>query len=56
VVFGAYLFTAADLSWLGYDGALSWPAEIGVALSAGVLGGVGINTAHEMATKKSLKR
>jgi alkane 1-monooxygenase len=52
VVLGAYLFTAADLGWLGYDGALSWPAKIGVALSVGALGGVGINTAHEMGHKK----
>jgi len=33
-------------------GALPWPAKIGVALSVGVLGGVGINTAHEMGHKK----
>jgi alkane 1-monooxygenase len=57
VILGAYLFTAADLSWLGYEGALSWPAKIGVALSVGALGGVGINTAHEMGHKKdSLER
>jgi alkane 1-monooxygenase len=57
VVLGAYLFTASDLSWLGYDGPLSWPAKIGLALSVGALGGVGINTAHEMGHKKdSLER
>ena len=57
VVFGAYLFTAVNLSWLGYDGPLSWVGKIGVALSVGVLGGVGINTAHEMGHKKdSLER
>ena len=57
VVVGAYLFTASNLSWLGYDGALSWPGKLGVALSVGVLGGVGINTAHEMGHKKdSLER
>lgn len=57
VVVGAYLFTASDLSWLGYDGSLSWPAKIGLALSVGALGGVGINTAHEMGHKKdSLER
>jgi alkane 1-monooxygenase len=57
VVVGAYLFTASDLSWLGYDGPLSWPAKIGLALSVGALGGVGINTAHEMGHKKdSLER
>jgi alkane 1-monooxygenase len=52
VVFGAYLFTASNLSWLGYDGALGWVGKLGVALSVGVLGGVGINTAHEMGHKK----
>ena len=57
VIFGAYLFTASDLSWLGYDGGLGWPAKIGLALSVGVLGGIGINTAHEMGHKKdSLER
>src|ERR1700754_3197381 len=52
VTFGAYLFTASDLSWLGFSGGLGWPAKIGLALSVGVLGGVGINTAHEMGHKK----
>jgi alkane 1-monooxygenase len=57
VILGAYLFTASDLSWLGFDGGLSWPAKIGLALSVGMLGGVGINTAHEMGHKKeSLER
>ena len=52
VILGAYLFTASDLSWLGFDGGLGWPAKIGLALSVGMLGGVGINTAHEMGHKK----
>jgi alkane 1-monooxygenase len=52
VIFGAYLFIASDLSWLGFDGALAWPAKIGLALSVGMLGGVGINTAHELGHKK----
>ncbi|OBH15562.1 alkane 1-monooxygenase [Mycolicibacter terrae] len=52
VVLGAYLFTAADLSWLGVEGSLSWFAKIGLALSVGALGGVGINTAHELGHKK----
>ncbi|KAA8968244.1 alkane 1-monooxygenase [Mycobacterium sp.] len=57
VVLGAYLFTASDLSWLGFPGPLGWPAKIGVALSVGALGGVGINTAHELGHKKaSLER
>ncbi len=53
VIFGAYLFTTSNLSWLGFEGALGWPAKIGLALSVGVLGGVGINTAHEMGHKKA---
>jgi alkane 1-monooxygenase len=57
VLFGVYGFTASDLSWLGFDGSLGWPAKIGLALSVGVLGGVGINTAHELGHKKdSLER
>src|ERR1700759_354164 len=57
LILGAYLFTASNLSWLGYDGPLSWPAQIGLAVSVGALGGVGINTAHEMGHKKdSLER
>jgi alkane 1-monooxygenase len=57
VILAAYLFTASDLSWLGFHGPLSWPAKIGLALSVGTLAGVGINTAHEMGHKKeSLER
>ena len=57
VIFGAYAFTATDLSWLGYEGPLGWAGKIGLALSVGVLGGTGINTAHEMGHKKeSLER
>jgi alkane 1-monooxygenase len=57
VIVGAFLFTASDLGWLGYHGPLSWPAKIGLALSVGVLGGVGISTAHELGHKNdSLER
>ncbi|MFE3445123.1 alkane 1-monooxygenase [Nocardia sp. NPDC059180] len=52
VVFAAYLWTATDLSWLGVDGGLGLWSKIGVALSIGVMGGVGINTAHELGHKK----
>ncbi|OMC50101.1 alkane 1-monooxygenase [Mycobacterium sp. IS-1264] len=55
VVLGAYLFTASNLHWLGFpdsQGGLGWVGKIGLALSVGVLGGVGINTAHEMGHKK----
>lgn len=50
--FGAYLLTAHDLSWLGIDGGLSLISKIGLTLSIGVVGGVGINTAHELGHKK----
>ncbi|HXD25980.1 MAG TPA: alkane 1-monooxygenase [Propionibacteriaceae bacterium] len=52
VIFGAYLFTADNVSWLGYDGPIGWFGKIGVALTVGVLGGVGINTAHELGHKR----
>ncbi|BCO37311.1 alkane 1-monooxygenase [Mycobacterium heckeshornense] len=57
VVLGAYLFTASNVTWLGFEGSLGWPAKIGLALSVGTLAGVGINTAHELGHKKeSLER
>ena len=49
---GAYYVTATDLSWIGFDNGISWISKLGIALSIGVLGGVGINTAHEMGHKK----
>src|ERR1700729_4485280 len=52
VISAALTFTAPNLSWLGQDGPLGWPAQIGLALSIGALGGVGINTAHEMGHKR----
>ncbi|ORW07090.1 alkane 1-monooxygenase [Mycolicibacter longobardus] len=52
LVLGAYLFTATDLSWLGVEGSLGWFGKLGLALSVGTLGGVGINTAHELGHKK----
>jgi alkane 1-monooxygenase len=52
VVWAAHLFTAHNLSWLGYDGSLPWTAKIGLTLSVGMLGGVGINAAHELGHKK----
>jgi alkane 1-monooxygenase len=56
-IFGAYLFTASDLSWLGYEGSLGWLGKIGVAFSAATVAGVGINTAHELGHKRdSLER
>ena len=52
LVFACYLWTASDLSWLSIDGGLGVVSKIGVALSMGVMGGVGINTAHELGHKK----
>lgn len=42
-VFGAWAIVQWDLSWFGY---------LGIALSVGGVGGVGINTAHELGHKK----
>ncbi|MFJ4657331.1 alkane 1-monooxygenase [Nocardia sp. NPDC088792] len=50
--FAGYLWTASNLSWLGIDGGLGLISKIGLALSVGVMGGVGINTAHELGHKK----
>lgn len=52
VVYASYLWTTSDLSWLGVDGGLSLVSKIGLALSIGVMGGIGINTAHELGHKK----
>ncbi|MGW0002453.1 alkane 1-monooxygenase [Nocardia grenadensis] len=52
LVFAGYLWTAPDLSWLGIEGGLGLWSKIGVALTVGVMGGVGINTAHELGHKK----
>src|ERR1700710_498832 len=43
VVLGAYLFTASDLSWLGFDGSLGWPAKHGLRLGVGMVGGLCIH-------------
>ncbi|MDJ0392521.1 alkane 1-monooxygenase [Rhodococcus sp. G-MC3] len=57
LVTACYLWTADNLSWLGIDGGLGLISKIGLAISIGVMGGVGINTAHEMGHKKaSLER
>ncbi|MCG5431615.1 alkane 1-monooxygenase [Mycobacterium sp. MYCO198283] len=52
VVVSAYLFTAADLAWIGHPGPLGWPAKLGLAISVGILGGLAINTAHELGHKR----
>jgi len=56
-IFGAYLFTASDLGWLGFEGSLGWLGKIGAALTTAIVAGVGINTAHELGHKReSLER
>lgn len=52
LVFACYLWSADNLSWLGIDGGLGLISKIGLAISIGVMGGVGINTAHELGHKK----
>ncbi|MBY6676927.1 alkane 1-monooxygenase [Rhodococcus sp. BP-332] len=48
----SHLLTADDLSWLGLENGLSLASKIGVALTIGLVGGIGINTAHELGHKK----
>ncbi|WP_194818361.1 alkane 1-monooxygenase [Nocardia sp. XZ_19_385] len=52
MVVACYLWTALDLAWLGIDGGLGVVSKIGLAFSIGAMGGVGINTAHELGHKK----
>ncbi len=51
LILAAYLWSADDLSWLGYDGGLGLVGSIGVAWTVGITGGIGINTAHELGHK-----
>ncbi|MBF6243709.1 alkane 1-monooxygenase [Nocardia elegans] len=52
LVMACYLITADNLSWLGIDGGLTVVDKIGLALTVGMIGGIGINTAHELGHKK----
>ncbi|MGI5216543.1 alkane 1-monooxygenase [Nocardia sp. CA-290969] len=52
LIMACYLITADDLSWLGVEGGLQIVDKIGLALTVGVIGGIGINTAHELGHKK----
>ena len=52
LLLACYLITADNLSWLGIDGSLRGWDQIGLAISVGCLGGIGINTAHELGHKK----
>ena len=48
VIAGAFLFVSTDLRFFGFEGTLSGPAKLGIALSMGVVGGLGINIGHEL--------
>ena len=53
LVFACYLMAADDLGWLGFEGhGLYWYNKVGLALTVGVVSGIGINTAHELGHKK----
>ncbi|MFC4128039.1 alkane 1-monooxygenase [Nocardia rhizosphaerae] len=52
LVLACYLWSADDLSWLGLDGGLGLVSKIGLAFTIGAMGGIGINTAHELGHKK----
>jgi len=49
VIAGAFLFVSTDLTFFGFQGSLSTPAKLGVAISMGIVGGLGINIGHELA-------
>lgn len=51
LITACYLWTADDLSWLGYDGGLGVVASIAVAWTVSITSGIGINTAHELGHK-----
>ncbi|MBJ8348135.1 alkane 1-monooxygenase [Antrihabitans sp. YC2-6] len=52
LVFACYLWSASAVDWLGLDNGLGLISKIGLALTIGVMGGIGINTAHELGHKK----
>ncbi|GGC56512.1 alkane 1-monooxygenase [Hoyosella rhizosphaerae] len=47
-----YLISADSISWIGYENGLSLVDKIGLAVSISFVGGIGINTAHELGHKK----
>ncbi|CAM2940023.1 alkane 1-monooxygenase [Skermania piniformis] len=54
LVFACYLATSTNLTWLGFpaDTGLLLVNKIGLFLTIGVIGGIAINTAHELGHKK----
>ncbi|WP_225724948.1 MULTISPECIES: alkane 1-monooxygenase [unclassified Nocardia] len=52
LIMACYLIAAPNLGWLGIDGSLRLVDKIGLAITVGMIGGIGINTAHELGHKK----
>ncbi|BAV41013.1 alkane 1-monooxygenase [Mycobacterium ulcerans] len=52
LVLACYLWSADNLSWLGLGAGLGLISKIGLTMTIGVVGGVGINTAHELGHKR----
>ncbi len=52
LVLACYLWSADNLSWLGLGAGLGLISKIGLTMTIGVVGGVGINTAHELRHKR----
>ncbi len=52
LIFACYIITAPNLHWLGFSGGANVVDKIGIAISVGMIGGIGINTAHELGHKK----
>ena len=48
VIAGAFLFVSTDLTFFAFEGTLSGPAKLGIAISMGLVGGLGINFGHEL--------
>ncbi len=52
LVLACYLWSADNLSWLGLGAGLGLISKIGLTMTIGVVGGGGINTAHELGHKR----
>ncbi|MGW5316376.1 alkane 1-monooxygenase [Nocardia thailandica] len=52
LIFACYLISADSVGWLGFDDGLNVVDKIGLAITVGMIGGIGINTAHELGHKK----
>ena len=52
VIAGAFLFVSTDLRFFAFEGTLSGPAKLGIAISMGIVGGLGINIGHELGHRR----